>query len=106
MQFIEHLTRNIRETCINYSPDVQVAPSCILWPDSDRQWEEVIRTLQNELPELLILGEYDPEKRTGPAIWMRCVIARKSKDLELPGDKKPIIYLPGVSRQDLRAVEN
>lgn len=106
MQFIEHLTRNIRETCINYSPDVQVAPSCILWPDSDRQWEEVIRTLQNELPELLILGEYDPEKRTGPAIWMRCVIARKSNDLELPGDKKPIIYLPGVSRQDLRAVEN
>lgn len=106
MQFIEHLIHKIHDTGINYNPDVQVVPSCILWPDYDRQWEEVIRTLQNELPELLILGEYDHEKRTGPAIWIRCVITRKNDDLELPSDRKPIIYLPGVSRQDLRAVEN
>lgn len=105
MRAVEHLTKKIRDAAV-FNPDIQVAPTCILWPDHDRQWEGIIKSLLNELPELLILGDYNPEMRTGPAIWLRCVIAGKNNDLEIPNDKVPIIYLTGVSRQDLRVVKN
>jgi hypothetical protein len=89
-----------------YNPDVQVAPDCILWPDKDRQWEAIIPRLQNDIPELFVLGEYDTEKKTGPAIWLRCVIANQVAELEFSDEYIPILYLPGIGRQDLRAVEN
>ena len=89
-----------------FNPEIEVAPDCILWPDRDHQWETVIPLLQSELPELLILGDYAPEKHTGPAIWLRCVLAGKTGDVSIPPDRIPIFYLPGVSRQDLRAVES
>ena len=62
------------------------------------------------MPELLTLGGYDAETRTGPAIWLRCVIepavrADKFPDLVWPAGTVPVIYMPGVSRQTLRAVE-
>lgn len=85
--------------------DVQAAPQCILWTDRDRQWTSIIPRVQKFLPELFVLGEYDPKKRMGPAIWLRCVIAGKIVDT-LPAERTPIIYLPGISRQDLRAVES
>ncbi len=105
MRILVHLLKAIRSAPA-YNPEVQVAPACILWPDRDRQWETVISRLQTELPELLILGDYAPDKRTGPAIWLRCVIAGNTDDVSLPEDSTPIFYLPGVSRQDLRAVES
>ena len=88
-----------------HNPDVQSAPVCILWPDGDRQWETVVPRLQNEMPELFQLGDYAPDKRIGPAIWMRCVIAGAIKDISIPAGLTPVLYLPGFTRQDLRAVE-
>ncbi len=125
MRILDLLLKAIRSAAV-YNPAVQVAPVCILWPDRDRQWESGIARLQTELPELLILGDYAPDKRIGPAIWLRCVIAGKvasaSRSGIADGDKvasasrfeipdrdglaTPIFYLPGVSRQDLRAVES
>jgi hypothetical protein len=105
MRVIEHLLKAVCDAAI-FNPDVQVAPACILWPDRDRQWKAIIPRLQNEMPELLVLGDYDPERKTGPAIWLRCVIARKVDDIPFSEDITPILYLPGVSRQDLRAVES
>ena len=105
MKVIERLTNAIRNAAL-YNSEVQDAPACILWTDSERQWLPVMARLQAELSELLMLGEYNPENRVGPAIWMRCVIARQLANLDLPADKIPILYLPGVSRQNLRAVEN
>ena len=57
------------------------------------------------MPQLLTLdGErYDPEKRVGPAIWLRCMIARVLDSPAIPGDATPVLYLPGVGRQDLSA---
>lgn len=104
MRVIESLIQSIRDAAI-FNSEVQVAPSCILWPDGDRQWETSISQLLEELSELFILGEYDPVNRTGPAIWMRCVLAAKIDEVVLPQGYTPIFYLPGVSRQDLRAVE-
>lgn len=81
-----------------------VAPDAVLWTDKERHWEPAIPHLQGELP-LLTLGPYAPEVLTGPAIWLRCVIAGTLPELELP-EGTPVIYLPGVSRADLRAVED
>ncbi|KJS33046.1 MAG: alkaline phosphatase [Desulfatitalea sp. BRH_c12] len=105
MRVMEHLVKAVRDAAV-FNPEVQVAPACILWPDRDRQWEAAIPVLQAELPELLILGNYAPDKRTGPAIWLRCVIAGGVQDVSLPRDRTPIFCLPGVSRQDLRAIES
>ena len=105
MKVMEHLLKSVRAAGI-YNPEIQVAPACILWPDRERQWETIALRLQAELPELLALGDYAPERRTGPAIWLRCVIAGVLDDSPIPKERTPILYLPGVSRQDLRAVES
>ena len=102
---LHHLIQSIRDAAV-YNPEVQVAPACILWPDKDRQWQSIIPRLQLEMPELLVLGDYDPENRTGPGIWLRCAIAGKIESVPMPEDRPPVIYLPGVGRQDLRAVES
>jgi len=105
MRVLDHLLKTVRDAAV-FNSEAQVAPACILWPDRDRQWETVMPSLQAELPELMILGDYAPDKRIGPAIWLRCVLSGRSENVSLPLDRTPIFYLPGVSRQDLRAVEN
>ena len=102
MRVIEHLVKTLRDSAV-FNPEVQVAPSCILWPDKDRQWEAVIPRLQSELGEMLVLGDFAPENRTGPAVWLRCVIAGKTTDVNLPADRVPVFYLPGVSRAEQKS---
>ena len=105
MKIIDRLVKSLRSTA-QYNSSVQVAPACILWTDSDEQWSEVMPRLLVEIPELSILGTYAPEMRTGPAIWLRCVIAGQIDEIPvLPDGQTPILYLPGVSRQDLRATD-
>ena len=87
-----------------YNPNDVVSPVAILWADPDEQWAPVISQLQKLLPELLVIGDYRPDKKTGPAIWLRCVIERGLPEVSLPERAVPIIYLPGISRQILRAV--
>lgn len=88
------------------SPGDAAQPAVILWTDPARQWSTLRAELLAELPELLVLGDYDPEKRTGPSIWLRCMIDRALHEPELPADRLPIVLLPGVGRQDLRAGEH
>jgi len=93
-----------------FNPGDVVAPAAVLWTDADGQWRPVVERLRPLMPELLTLGEYDPATRTGPAIWLRTVIepavrAEKFPDLAWPSGTVPVIYMPGVSRQTLRAVE-
>jgi len=112
-----------------YNPGDVVAPAAVLWTDADGQWRPVVEKLRGMMPELLTLGEYDAATRTGPAIWLRCVIepavrsdlAKEFPDLAWEGGSGfqplgdgqrqdaaatiPVIYMPEVSRQTLRAVE-
>ena len=81
-----------------------VAPKVILWPDKAEAWARIVPSLQARLP-ILTLGRYRPDERSGPAIWLRCVIDGSLENIELPAGT-PILYLPGVSRTDLRAVES
>lgn len=89
-----------------FNAEAECAPHCILWPDRESQWQPIIPALQEQLPELLVLGAYEPARRTGPAIWLRCALAGEVPDYQPDARHPPIIYLPGISRQDLRAVEN
>ena len=88
----------------SYNKNDQCPPAAILWPDKERQWEPLLPALRERLP-LLTLGPYAPLRRTGPAYWLRCMIARTLPDDVLPADAVPIIYLPGVSRAEIRAIE-
>ena len=93
MRVMDTLRDAIRHVA-TYNPDVQVSPFCILWPDKDRQWEASVPLLREELPELLTLGDYDVSKRTGPAIWLRCVVSGFDPQTPLIEDHIPILFLP------------
>lgn len=101
---ISELIKRLAEAA-QYTTGDQIPPCAILWPDEIRAWETIIDELKKGLPELYVLGPYDPENKTGPAIWLRCVEAR-AVEHSIPDDKIPIFYLPGVSRQQLREIED
>ena len=95
---------NAIEAASSYNRQDQVPPAAVLWTDEARQWESLLPQLKERLP-LFVLGEYSPSDRTGPAYWLRCIIARTISHPGLSEDKVPILYLPGYSRQDMRALE-
>lgn len=101
---IEALVQSLEAAAKFNSNDV-VEPCAVLWTDHDTQWQSLVPQLRRLLPQLLTFGDYEPEPRIGPAIWLRSVVDRALADVELPGGTIPIVYLPGVSRQDLRAVQ-
>lgn len=76
----------------------------VLWPDKERQWEAALPALKQLLPGLLELGAFDPEGRSGSAVWLKCAIAGVLPEVQFQG--APVVYLPGVSRSELRAIES
>ena len=80
-------------------------PAVILWPDEERQWEGLILRLREKLPHFLTYGDYDKDNRTGPGIWLKCMIARSLPEADWDENVIPVIYLPGVSRAVFRDVE-
>ncbi|MGH9130652.1 MAG: BREX-1 system phosphatase PglZ type B [Acidimicrobiales bacterium] len=88
---------------LEYNRDAVVAPVALLWPDEDAQWVPAMGRVGERMP-VVILGEFDPAAKRGPAYWIRCVVAR-TLDAGL-GEATPVVYLPGVSRSQLRAVED
>ena len=85
--------------------DGQERPAAILWTDPGAEWRPLVEAMQTRVEELLVLGDYAPDRRTGPAIWIRCLVDRTLDEPALPERRAPILYLPGVARQDLRAGE-
>ena len=85
-----------------YNANAQVAPVALLWPDEGAQWQPVMDRLGERLP-IVFLGDYELSARRGPTYWIRCVVAGMV-DAGLP-DGTPVIYLPGVARSALRAVD-
>ncbi len=84
-------------------PEGVALPVALLWTDLEGQWRGLVPALQALLPELFALGKHEPGRRTGPAIWLRCIVDRTLEAPKLAPDAIPILYLPGVGRQELRA---
>ncbi len=100
---MSHLVTQIRQASV-YNPNTQNKPAAILWTDKERQWQPVLPAMLEALPELLILGDFDKDQRTGPAIWLKCVVAGLVDDVSPGEGLTPLIYLPGISRAELRDV--
>lgn len=81
------------------------APAAILWTDRHCEWSEQVAALGGRCT-VLTLGRYAAESRTGPAVWIRCMLGRTIEDDRLLPGVVPIVYLPGIGREDLRAVED
>ncbi len=103
--FAQHLVASLRTAAHAYAAGDQVAPCAVLWTDPERLWESVLPDLQALLPELFVLGSYALEKRSGPALWLRCIEARVV-DGAPPAGTTPIFYLPGISREKLQDAED
>jgi len=94
------------EKAASFNQNVMVAPVVILWTDKEQNWVPLAPVLRTVLPQFLTLGPYNPAIRTGPAIWLKCMIARLLPGAEWPKEAVPVLYLPGVSRQELRDLES
>jgi hypothetical protein len=99
---LDRLIQRLNES-VTYNANANVAPIALLWPDGNSQWEPVIELIADRLP-LVRLGSYVPDSRQGPAYWVRCVVAG-TVEVGFP-DGPPIVYLPGVARSEMRAVES
>lgn len=80
-------------------------PAAILWTDPDGQWVPLVEQMLAEMPELVVHGDFQPDLRTGPAIWLRCAVERALDAPSLPAERVPIVYLPRIGRQQLRVGE-
>lgn len=85
------------------TPEGTAEPAAILWTDADSQWLPLLPRLRSALPQLFTLGTFEPAERRGPAIWLRCVIDRTLPEVALGDRLVPILYLPGITRAQLRA---
>lgn len=88
------------DAALAYDANVAGEPVALLWPDKKRQWESVVPLLQSQR-RIVTYGEFDPARRSGPAYWLRCVIASTVVVDDAPSGT-PVLYLPGVSSDDLR----
>lgn len=92
-------------SAVKVNASVQVRPAVILWTDSERQWVSSIKDLKALGLPIFELGDYAPEQNTGPAIWLKCEVANYEAANSVDA-QAPILYLPGVGRSDLRAIES
>ena len=85
---------------------VEAPPEAVLWCDPGREFHGTLPDLRSRLPGLLTLGEPDMVTRSGPALWLRAAAGRAIVGVEWPAAEPPILYLPGVGRETLRAAED
>ena len=104
MKLIQLLSDSLRAASkVNRS--LMVAPAAVLWTDAEHQWSIALPALREFGLNVMTLGEYQPENRQGPAIWLKCAMANLLAEAS-HREGTPLLYLPGVSRADLRAIES
>ena len=102
--FLSALIKQLKAAAFHNSSNV-FAPLAVLWPDEKEEWRDVVPLVREHLP-VLTLGDYDPKNLTGPAVWIRCMLAQSlPESADVITDETPVVYLPGCGRAQLRAVE-
>ena len=102
---VERLGASIEAAAV-YNPNDAAPPAAILWTDSAGHWQIVIPHLRRLIPHVLTLGDYEPATNTGPAIWLRCAVDRTVNIPSVDTATVPILYLPGVGRQELGTAQS
>ena len=104
MKLAERVALSLRQAASSNS-QTSAAAAAVLWPDKDGHWQAALSQLAAYMPSLMALGPYDASRKTGPAIWLKCAVAGVLPDVDF-GGQVPVICMPGVSRADLRAIED
>jgi hypothetical protein len=106
---LDAMVRSIRG-CAAFDKNDLAAPVAVLWPDEERAWLDVLPRLRAAMPELLTLGAFDASTRTGPALWIKAMLAHSETGSRLlaeanwPDGLVPVVYMPGVGRQTIRSL--
>jgi hypothetical protein len=98
MTVLTSILQSIRNAA-SYNKHELAAPRVILWPDEERLWMHCIEPLRASYPALWSLGDYAPDKATGPAVWLRYKLETQG------GEDVPVIYLPGIGRSAFRSAD-
>ena len=101
-----HKLQNSIEGAAHFESGSMTRPEVILWLDPEKQWQSIITPLQQQMQHLLILGDYEKEKRTGPAIWLKCMVSKTLAEATWSERQTPVIYMPGISKQDFKNISN
>jgi hypothetical protein len=84
----------------SYNHHEIAGPLVILWTDEERLWSNCIEKLRGHYPPIWCLGDYSPDKGTGPGAWLRYQLEKHDKEADLP-----VIYFPGVGRAAFRSAD-
>ena len=98
MTILEPILKYLRSAALHNKHEL-AAPRVILWPDEERLWTQCIEPLRESYPALWSLGDFAPDKATGPAAWLRYQLETQG------GDDVPVIYLPGIGRAAFRSAD-
>src|SRR5947209_18149546 len=80
-------------------PEGTADPVALLWTDADGQWQSLIPKLRPSFPELYSLGHFDRSTRTGPVIWLKCIVDLATAEDTPPEGVSPILYLTHSTRR-------
>ena len=97
--FAQSVLESIRVAAA-FNPADEIPPIAVLWPDPTQSWLAVVSHLQRGGTTVLTLGDFSEELSQGPALWIRSKLVSSNS-----GDELPIVYLPGVDRASMWALE-
>ena len=98
MTILNSINKSLQRAALYNQHDL-AAPRVILWPDEDQLWLHCVDSLRHSYPEFWTLGDYVPELKTGPAVWLRYQLEAHDSG------SVPVIYLPGISRSAFRKAD-
>ena len=102
--FLDAVRDSLTGAMNDYNREDVVRQQVVIIPDKNSEWAPIVARLRDTLP-IVTFGAYDPEHLTGPAIYLRCLVAHTIGS-PLPKDQPVIVYLPGYSRDQLRNLED
>jgi hypothetical protein len=99
MTLLQRLIEQITEKS-QFQAGQEISPLCILWTDKGREWEAFLPILDAAGLDIFILGDYSPEKKSGPAPYILWSLTHAGIH------SIPLVYLPGFGVEELKATDS